>query len=249
MATNDKRALRVTVLLHEHSMIRNEVIAMIGHYKSHTRVLQLVVTAVVAVVAWWITLPADKPTMIDTDLNAWRAAVGGALLIPILCSYLVMDVLHDLYSLTLLGARTSRLEEQIAEIAGPNLMMWERIASVFFSKFKSGGVFNPAYFHSALAGLTALFLMVGFPLLVYLVLWFSPMRLKILYAEEWFVFCILFCVVVVVLCVVYYWHVLVQMRGLAEHWIGQEARNAIPATFQTPQSRQWTLRRTGKISI
>lgn len=219
MPTTDRDELKVTVLLHEHSMVRNESILMLGHYKNHTRVLQIVATAVLALIYWYVTAPVNTRIAVDVNPLAWRVALGVAILMPVLCAYLVFDVLHSLYALNLLGTRTSKLEVQVAEIVGPHLMIWERISTKFFSEPLPAGVWNPAYFHSGLAALVALSLMGVFPGLIYDVLWSSPVRVTIAYAEMWFLFGITTCVIVVGACFAYYWEVMRNMRRKAEHWL------------------------------
>lgn len=213
---HDIRDLQIKILLHEHKMIRGEVLLMMTQYKNHIRVLQLSATGIVAIVSWYIT----KSDVANETIKAnWGLSWGVVFMIPLLCGYMIFDILHAIYSMTLLGARTEKIENQISKLAGPNLLLWEKIAKVFFSKWRPGGVYNPLWAHAALTLLVISAFMLGVPWYGYEILLTTPHKVGICNPEWWITFGKWSAVAIVGVCVFYGWEVLRKMRLKADTFV------------------------------
>jgi hypothetical protein len=212
----DSRDLQIKILLHEHTMIRNEVLLMLTQYKNHVRVLQLSATGILAIIYWYVSNPIGD---FEMTALAWWMGFGIVFLVPVLCGYLVFDIVHTLYSMALLGARNEVIETQVAKIAGPNLMMWEKISKVFFSRWRPGGVRNPTWFHGLLSAVIIVILMGVVPVCFYWVLLSRADEAGVYSAPWWLGVGALSAVGVVGACFFYGIEVLLRMRPKADQFV------------------------------
>lgn len=194
-------------------MIRGEVLLMLTQYKNHIRVLQLSATAIVAIVSWYVT---NSEVANETIKANWGLGWGVVFMIPLLCGYMIFDILHAIYSMTLLGTRTDTIEKQVAKLAGPNLLIWEQISKVFFSQPRPGGVYNPAWAHAILTMLVISAFMLVVPWSCYDILLNIAHKAGV-YNPEWLINAgKLSALIIVCVCFFYGREVLQKMRPKAE---------------------------------
>lgn len=168
----EETAQKVAVLLHEHTVLRSEILAFVGYYMNHVRNFQLMLIGLCGAVAFiagnWRTLEPSSPSI-------WYLWFVGITLVPIAAGYLAFDIIYAAYVMALLGARNGCIERQIALMVGPNLMIWEtQIANLFYKERKPAGVRNPAYVQGVFVALLGGFVIVFAPLAGYGVLCMQP---------------------------------------------------------------------------
>lgn len=134
---------RVDAWMSQYAISKTEIGAQIGFYKGHVRNFQLVLGAVVGGGAFIASNPTLRPTSIN--FAAWYFAV---LAIPIIATYLVMDIIGPVYIINLIAERMVVLERRLNEILGRRVYVAETYAS---SKLHSSvrplpGVINPDAF-------------------------------------------------------------------------------------------------------
>ena len=160
-------AQRLQILLHEHQMIREEILSTQGFFKNNIAALSVVLAGLYGVMGWVNTNYHSSPNM-TTDV--WSLALIGVFLINPICGYFLFDFLHSGYSLHLMGRRIEAIETQVEKEFGKNLLIWEKIAHPFSTEFRPAGVFNPSYFHVILTSIIFFFIMGVMPGLGYLIL-------------------------------------------------------------------------------
>jgi hypothetical protein len=141
MAVIDDKDL-LTVLMQKYSLLKQEAWEYIKHYKSHVVYLQIVATAVFAVVAFLLSHPQLKPTP-----ASWFYWWIGATLLTTVSNYLLLHNMDALYQLIMLGQRMAILERRINSLLHTHALMWEtEIVPTFYQDLHPvKGITNPNY--------------------------------------------------------------------------------------------------------
>jgi hypothetical protein len=178
--------------------------------------LQLSSTGIVGIVFWYVTNAGKANEVIGAN---WGLSWGVVFMIPLLCGYLIFDILHTIYSMTLLGIRTNTIEDQVTKLAGPNLLMWEKISKVFYSKARPGRVYNPACAHAALTVFVIIIFMLVVPLFGYGKIFSVAHEASMPTGMLMIILGVLSALVIVGICFYYGMEILLKMRPKAEVFV------------------------------
>jgi hypothetical protein len=128
----------IDLLFKKYSLLKSEVFLLFANYKRHTRYVQLVATALAALLSYLVVDDRYPPS--DGNTVVW---LFGLFVAISLISYFVQDTLDSIYNMNILGERMAQIERQINEIAQRNLLIWE--TEVVERVFVKGipGVFAP----------------------------------------------------------------------------------------------------------
>ncbi len=152
------------ILLRKYTLLKQEIFLHIGYYKGHVRNFQLIATAIFGAGAY----VASNQKLFPTPDN-WWAWWALTTFIPLVSNYLLFDIVETQYATILLGERLATIEEQINELAGKHLLIWESsVSPLFWQTFRPiPGVINPDWFLGALGFLISAAICVGVPAVVY----------------------------------------------------------------------------------
>jgi hypothetical protein len=158
----------VAILMQKYSLLRQEVWLHIGYFKGHIAKFQLMGSALLAAGAYILSNSKLYPSS-----ENWWVWWLGTTIVPVMCHYLIFDIIESQYAMILLGERLATLEEEINEKVGRQLLIWESLVSPLFWQGlrPMPGVINPDWFLSLFGFIIASFDAVAVPSLLYSILW------------------------------------------------------------------------------
>jgi hypothetical protein len=156
------------VLLQKYSLLRQEVCLHIGYFKGHVAKFQLMGSALLAAGTYVLA----HSSLFPSEDNWWIWWLG-ATIIPVMCHYLIFDIIESQYAMILLGERLAVLEEEINEKLGRRVLIWDSLVSPLFWQGirPMPGVLNPDWFLSFFSLIIAFFDAIAVPSLLYFLLW------------------------------------------------------------------------------
>jgi hypothetical protein len=159
---------KIELAMKEYTLLRQEIWLHIGFFKGHVTKFQLMGSAILAVGAYVLS----NATLFPNHDNWWAWWVG-ATIVPILCHYLIFDVIGTQYAIILLGERVATLEEELNAYMERRLFIWETLVTpLFWRRFRPmQGVINPDWFLGFFGGVIAVFNSLLVPIFLYAVLW------------------------------------------------------------------------------
>jgi hypothetical protein len=157
------------ILMQKYALLKQEVCLHIGYFKGHVAKFQLMGSALLAAGAYIIS---NSKILYPGRENWWIWWLGTTIL-PVMCHYLIFDIIESQYALILLGERLATLEEEVNERVGRRLLIWDSLVSPLFwqGPRPMPGVINPDWFLSLYGLIIAFFDAVALPSLLYGMLW------------------------------------------------------------------------------
>ncbi|HEV8241498.1 MAG TPA: hypothetical protein VGS57_19200 [Thermoanaerobaculia bacterium] len=138
-----QEAKRVDAWISQYALCKAEIAAQIGYYKMHVRNFQLLLGAIVGAAAFVAAHPDAQPTSQNRLL--WALGVVG---IPIVATYLALDVIGPFYIVNLTAERMVTIEWSLNTLLGPRVYVTERYCSPVFYRgpYPLPGLTNPDAF-------------------------------------------------------------------------------------------------------
>lgn len=135
---------RIDAYMSQYAISKTEIGQQIGFYKAHIRNFQLLNGAIFAAAGLIVSHPELQPNP-DT-IMVWYIAV--LLIVPILSTYLFLDIMSPVYIINLIAERMVVLEDRLNKLLGPRVYVAETYASpVLHSSARPlPGVINPDAF-------------------------------------------------------------------------------------------------------
>lgn len=136
---------KADLLMRKYTLLKQEVHLLLGRYKSHVTHVQIILTAIIAVIG----LSLAKDAYFLTSSRMFWILITFSIITIV--SYVVFDVIETQYCIIILGARMAILEEMINKLANQNLLTWERkvAGDIYGGSFSPvGDVWHPDYFLS-----------------------------------------------------------------------------------------------------
>ena len=134
---------RVDAWMSQYAISKAEISAQIGFYKVHVRNFQLLLGFVFGAAAFVVAHPELRPN--SSNLTIWYLSVLG---VPVIATYLALDVLGPFYIVNLVAERMVVIEWNLNRVLGPRVYVSERYASPVFHRGLRPlpGVINPDAF-------------------------------------------------------------------------------------------------------
>jgi len=111
---------KAEILMKKYGLLRDEVTTLISIYKTHVRHFLTILTAILVLLGYLIG--KQQP------IHSWVFWLAVSFFTTTAISYVVFDVLQSLFSINVLGARLSVIEEKINSLAGERLLQWETLS-------------------------------------------------------------------------------------------------------------------------
>jgi hypothetical protein len=151
-------------LMEQYKLRCQEMLVMVPLYKTHVRNFQIIAGAILGGTAFILSRPDSLPA----NKNWWLWWAFAAFL-PVVTTYLMLDILGTIYTMQIVAEGIARIERQLNRSLGRELFNWElRISEPFFTRLSPiGGVVNPGWFVGAFGIMIYVTMTVGLPGIAY----------------------------------------------------------------------------------
>jgi hypothetical protein len=139
------------ILMEQYKVRCQEMLVMVPLYKTHVRNFQIIAGAILGATAFAMSRPDSLP---------WGLLWACAAFLPVVTTYLLLDILYTTYTMQMVAEGIANIEERLNRNLGSCLFTWESLVSEMFFQWRSPipGVVNPGWFVGAF-GLFIYFMM------------------------------------------------------------------------------------------
>lgn len=141
----------IDAYMSQYAICKTEIGQQIGFYKAHTRNFQILSGAVFAAAGLVVAHPELQPSR--NNMFMWYVLV--LLIVPVIATYLFLDIMSPVYIININAERMVVLEDRLNKLLGPRVYVAETYASpkLHSSGRPLPGVLNPDAFLWTFGGL------------------------------------------------------------------------------------------------
>lgn len=163
------------MLMEQYKLRCQEMLVMVPLNRTHVRNFQIIAGAILGGTAFALSRPESLPT----DEN-WRLWLAFAAFVPIVTTYLMLDILNIMYIMQMVAEGIASIERRLNSGLGKELFTWERrISQLFFEKRSPiPKVLNPGWYIGAFGMIIYTLLTLGVPGFIITSIWRASSSLR-----------------------------------------------------------------------
>jgi hypothetical protein len=119
---------KIEVLMNKYSFLRQEIVAHLNNYKAHVKYFQVLIGTIIAIAG------IMKEQNLLPFLNSRLYWLTASVFITTVVSYVALDIVQSLYSISVLAARLSSIEDRVNTLANERLLAWETALAPLFHR-------------------------------------------------------------------------------------------------------------------